>query len=77
MRSKIEIVEEAAIFAETTVDALMAALTHREEPVALRAPHHKIPLDPVDQIRVPAGLRQSRFEERPTPKKTVPGRIYH
>lgn len=77
MRSKIEIAEEAALFAETTVDALMAALTHRQEPVALRAPHHKSPLDPVDQIRLPGGIRRSWFEEQPTPKKTVPGRIYH
>lgn len=77
MRSKIEIAEEAAIFAETTVDALMAALSHRPEPVALRAPHHKIPLDPAGQIVLPGGNRGSWLEERPTPKKTVPGRIYH
>lgn len=77
MRSKSEIVEEAAIFAETTVDALMAALAHRPEPVTLRAPYQMISLDPVGQIRIPGGHRLRRFEDRPTPKKTVPGRIYH
>jgi hypothetical protein len=77
MRSRTEIAEEAAMFAETTVDALMTALSDRDAPVSVPAPHHRIRPATAGQITLPRSSRLHRFDAPPTLKKAVPGRIYH